>query len=187
MKAKNRADKDLNLKDSIKRLNSRIKSFENTFGAESEVAKHFKKIAYKQEGIKFKDGKIDPKESTLEAVQAALKVVPVTRSYVAEIRKELGAKKGATEPIKPKKITFTKKQVMIEANARVKISNEFDKILEELYMYRDAGGDAAALADTDYADMLGLIHHKGEKWSYGDLQSAIDLVEDFLNSKVGIY
>ena len=187
MRAKNKADKDLNLKESIKRLNNRISSFERYFGAESEVAQYFKKLAYKQEGIKFKDGKIDSKKSTLEGVQAALKVFPVTRSYVAEIRKELGAKKGATEPTKPEKTTFTKKQVMIEANARVKIANEFEEILDELYMYRDAGGDAAALADTDYADMLGLIHHKGEKWSYSDLQAAIDLVEDFLNSKVGIY
>ena len=182
-----KADKDLNLNESIRRLNNRISSFEKYFGAESEVAQHFKKLAYSQEDIKFKDGKIDPKESKLEAVQAALKVVPVTRSYVAAIRKDLGAKKGATEPTKPKKTTFTKKQVMIEANARVKISNEFEEILEELYFYRDAGGDAAALADTDYSDMLSLIHHKGENWSYGDLQSAIDLVEDFLNSKVGIY
>ena len=187
MRAKNKADKDLNLEESIKRLNNRISSFEKYFGAESEVAQHVKKLAYSQEDIKFKYGKIDPKESKLEAVQAALKVVPVTRSYVAEIRKELGAKKGATEPTKPKKTTFTKKQVMIEANARVKIANEFEEILEELYMYRDAGGDAAALADTDFKDMLGLIHHKGEDWSYSDLQAAIDLVEDFLNSKVGIY
>lgn len=187
MRAKNKADKDLNLKESIKRLNNRISSLERYFGAESEVAKHFKKLAYSQEGIKFKDGKIDPKESKLEAVQAALKAVPVTRSYVAEIRKELGAKKGVTEPTKPKNTTFTKKQVITEANARVKIANEFEEILDELYMYRDAGGDAAALADKDYSDMLGLIHHKGEKWSYSDLQAAIDLVEDFLNSKVGIY
>ena len=187
MRAKKKADKDLNINESIKRLNNRINSFEKYFGAESEVAKHFKELAYSQEGIKFKDGKIDPKESTLEAVQAALKIVPVTRSYVAAIRKDLGAKKGVTEPTKPKKTTFTKKQVMIEANARVKISNEFEEILDELYMYRDAGGDAAALADKDYSDMLSLIHHKGEDWSYGDLQSAIDLVEDFLNSKVGIY
>ena len=187
MRAKNKADKDLNLKESIKRLNNRISSFEKYFGAESEVAQHVKKLAYSQEDIKFKDGKIDPKESKLGAVQAALKVVPVTRSYVAEIRKDLGAKKGATEPTKPKKTTFTKKQVMVEANARVKIANEFEEILDELYMYRDAGGDAAALADTDFEDMLGLIHHKGENWSYSDLQAAIDLVEDFLNSKVGIY
>ena len=69
----------------------------------------------------------------------------------------------------------------------LKRANEFEEILEELYMYRDAGGDAAALADTDFKDMLGLIHHKGEDWSYSDLQAAIDLVEDFLNSKVGIY
>lgn len=182
-----KADKDLNLKESIKRLNTRISSFERYFGAESEVASHFKNLAYKQEGIKFKDGKIDSKKSTLEGAQAALKVFPITRSYVAEIRKELGAKKGATEPIKPKKTTFTKQQVMIEANARAKISNEFDEILDELYMYRDADDDAAALADTDYADMLGLIHHKGEKWSYSDLQAAIDLVTDFLDSKVGIH
>ena len=181
MRAKNKADKDLNLKESIKRLNNRISSFETYFGAESEVAQHVKQLAYRQ------DGKIDSKESTLEAVQAALKAVPVTRSYVAEIRKELGAKKGATEPTKPNKTTFTKKQVMIEANARVKIANEFDKILEELYMYRDADSNAEALADTDYADMLSLIHHKGEDWSYGDLQAAINLVENFLNSKVGIY
>ena len=187
MRAKKKADKDLNLNESIKRLNNRISSFEKYFGAESEVAKHFKKLAYAPEDIKFKDGKIDPKESKLEAVQAALKVVPVTRSYVAEIRKELGAKKGATEPTKAKKTTFTKKQVMIEANARVKIANEFEEILEELYFYRDAGDDAAALADTDFEDMLGLIHHKGEDWSYSDLQAAVDLVEDFLNSKVGIY
>ena len=187
MRAKKKADKDLNINESIKRLNNRLNSFEKYFGTESEVATHFKKIAYSQEDIKFKDGKIDPKESTLEAVQAALKVVPVTRSYVAAIRKDLGAKKGVTEPTKPKKTTFTKKQVVIEANARVKIANEFDEILEELYIYRDAGDDAAALADKDFEDMLGLIRHKGEDWSYGDLQAAINLVEDFLNSKVGIY
>lgn len=187
MRAKNKADKDLNLKESIKRLNNRISSFENYFGAESEVAQHFKQLAYSQEGIKFKDGKIDPKESKLGAVQAALKAVPVTRSYVAAIRKELGAKKGVKDLTKPEKTTFTKKQVIIEANARVKISNEFSKILEELYFYRDAGGDAAALADKDFKDMLDLIHHRGEDWSYSDLQAAIDLVEEFLNSKVGIY
>ena len=182
-----KADKDLNLKESIKRLNNRISSFEKYFGAESEVAKHFKKLAYKQEGIKFKDGKIDPKESKLEAAQAALKVVPVTRSYVAEIRKELGAKKGATEPTKPKKTTFTKKQVMIEANARVKIANEFEEILDELYMYRDADSAAIALSDKPFEDLLDLIHHKGEDWSYGDIQSAIDLINDYLNSKIGIH
>lgn len=187
MRAKKKADKELNLNESIKRLNNRLSSFEKYFGAESEVAQHFKDLAYSQEGIKFKDGKIDPKESTLEAVQASLKIVPVTRSYVATIRKDLGAKKGVTEPTKPEKTTFTKKQVLVEANARVKISNEFKDILEDLYMYRDAGGDAAALADKDYSDMLSVIHHKNEKWSYGDLQAAIDLVEDFLNSKVGIY
>lgn len=187
MRAKKKADKDLNINESIKRLNNRINSFEKYFGAESEVAKHFKKIAYSPEGIKFKDGKIDPKESTLEAVQAALKIVPVTRSYVAAIRKDLGAKKGVTEPTKPKKTTFNKKQVLIEANARVKISNEFSEILEELYMYRDASSAAEALADTQYEDLLNLLHHKGEDWSYSDLQAAIDLVNGFLNSQVGIY
>ena len=187
MRAKNKADKDLNLKESIKRLNNRISSFERYFGAESEVAQHFKDLAYKQEGIKFKDGKIDSKTSTLEGVQAALKAVPVTRSYVAEIRKELGAKKGATEPTKPKKTTFTKKQVMIEANARVKIANEFEKILEELYMYREADSAAIALSDEPFEDALDLIHHKGEDWSYGDIQSAIDLIREFINSKIRIH
>lgn len=186
MKAKKKADKDLNLNESIKRLNNRISSFEKYFGAESEVAKHFKELAYSPEGIKFKDGKIDPKESTLAAVQASLKIVPVTRSYVAAIRKDLGAKKGVTEPTKPKKTTFNKKQVLIEANARVKISNEFSEILEELYMYREADSASIALSDEPFEDLLDLIHHKGEDWSYGDIQAAIDIINEFLNSKIGI-
>ena len=182
-----KADKDLNLKESIKRLNNRISSFERYFGAESEVAQHFKQLAYRQEGIKFKDGKIDSKKSALEGVQAALKVFPITRSYVAEIRKDLGVKKGATEATKPKKTTFTKKQVMIEANTRVKIANEFDKILDELYMYRESDSAAIALSDEPFEDVVNLIHHKGEDWSYGDLQSAIDLIREFLKSKIEIH
>ena len=167
-----KADKDLNINESIKRLNNRINSFEDYFGAESEVAKHFKKLAYKPEGIKFKDGKIDPKNSTLEALHASLKIYPIMNKYRSAIRKDLKDKKGVTKPTDPDKVKLTKEQrkeqikaqVMTEANARVKIANEFEDILDELYMYRDAGGDASALADKDYGDMLSLIHHKGEDW-----------------------
>ena len=182
-----KADKDLNLKESIKRLNNRISSFENAFGAESEVAQHFKKIAYRQEGIKFKDGKIDSKKSTLEGAQAALKVFPITRNYKAEIKKDLRSRKGATKQSPDEKGKFTDKQILIEANVRVKIANEFEKILEELYMYREADSAVIALSDEPFEDVLDLIHHKGEDWSYGDLQAAIDIVRDYLNSKIEIH
>ena len=182
-----KADKDLNLKESIKRLNDRISSFENAFGAESEVAQHFKKLAYKQEGIKFKDGKIDSKKSTLEGVQAALKVLPITRNYKAEIRKDLRSKKGVTNQTPETGKKFTDIQIVIEANARAKIANEFKKTLEDLYNYREADSAAIALSDKPYEDLLDLIHHKGEDWSYSDIQSAIDLINDYLNSKIGIH
>ena len=182
-----KADKDLNLKESIKRLNNRISSFERYFGAESEVAQHFKDIAYKQEGIKFKDGKIDSKNSTLEGVQAALKVFPITRNYTAEIRKDLRSRKGATKQSPNKKGKFTNEQIAIEANVRAKIANEFKNILADLYMYREADSAAIALSDEPFEDLLDLIHHKGEDWSYGDLQAAIDIIKDYLDSKIGIH
>ena len=187
MRAKIKTDKELNLKESIQRLNDRITSFENAFGAESEVATHFKKLAYKQEGIKFKYGKIDSKESTLEGVQAALKVFPITRNYKAEIRKDLRSRKGATNQTPEKGKKFTNEQIVIEANARAKISNEFKNILADLYMYREADSAAIALSDELYEDLLNLIHHKGEEWSYSDIQAAIDIIKEFLDSQIGIH